>query len=346
MEHPETQAHYPEKELIPAKKQQKKRPMWVSLIRPAVLLLVAVFLTTYVSFSWMRREWTPYVEQSGISIATSGSLVFQLEGDGASGGTGMSIVDILKLSKDFVLKPVSNQNGGSDGFFTMDMRGGEGSEKYEYLDVSKYNKDYSAMGVDNGYIEFQMMLFSLISDNSFRYVYIHPDSYVSVSSETEDIQKDVINCIRISVTIVGTGQTFIFVPEGCPVEHSGVNEALSNTSNVFYYEQPYDKSNPQVADKLSDGTLIVAEANPNACRVTNFSSVDGGTYAENGVLTEFDPAESLFYFEADESESGQQWITIRVWAEGSHEDCKEAIAGAKIDLKLKFASHTVETASN
>ena len=68
-----------------------KKKDWFAIVRPVTLLFMMVFLFSYVSYAWMRREWTPYIEQEGITISTSGSLVFQL--DNNQGGTGMSSLE-------------------------------------------------------------------------------------------------------------------------------------------------------------------------------------------------------------------------------------------------------------
>ena len=134
-------------------------------IRSACLLLVLVFMLTYVSFAWLRRNWTPYVEENGIKVSTSGSLAFKLV-DYDDANVGMSINSILKLGENFVLKPVSNVSGRSEDFFVRNADEGVGKEKYEHLNVQDYvkltndtlsSKTYSQMGIENGYIEREMI---------------------------------------------------------------------------------------------------------------------------------------------------------------------------------------------
>ena len=317
---------------------------WFAFVRPTALLLIMVFLFTYVSFAWMRREWTPYVYQEGIKIATSGSLVFELQDapDGTT-STGMNINEILKM-EDFVLKPVSNMNGASDGFFNLNMTSGAGNETYNYLDVKDYGNDYMEMGKENGYIEFKLMLYSPSTDGT-RYVYIHPDSKIKISDNTAEEKKSAINCVRVSVTLADQ-RTFIFVPDGVdPSEHMGVNDyplqngflmdgvALSTTQVT-----PPGESEPVDVVKAPDSPGVV---------VGHFSDYIGGTYTD-GLLTAPDTSKALFPLISDgESGTVEHWITIRVWAEGSHEDCTDEIAAdAEIDLMLRFSSFTVNESAN
>ena len=339
----------------------KKRKAWLAFMRPTLLLLVTVFLFTYVSFAWLRRDWTPFVEQSGITIATGGSLVFQLEGN-YNAQTGMSINEILKLQKDFVLKPVSNLLGRSDTFFTLDLQQGEGSEVYKYLNVADYNNDETQMGIENGYIEFQLMLYSPDADGTTRYVYIHPDSYISVAASTDMLQADVVNCIRVSVSLAD-GRTWIFGAEGVTT-HEGVNIVKSPTNStqylmdgVRYYDKynPEDESKSVVATKYQNNDIVVDYVETQKVgddgtisnvkekvQIYSFSDFKGGTY-EDGVMVEQDVEKTMFDMVA--GQDTKQWVTVRVWAEGTHEDCVDLIAGAKIDLKLKFSSFTETTDS-
>ena len=64
-----------------------KKGLFKRMIRPLVTLTVMVMMFTYVSYSWIRREWTPYIEQSNIMITTGGSLMFQFGKENTSGKT-------------------------------------------------------------------------------------------------------------------------------------------------------------------------------------------------------------------------------------------------------------------
>ncbi|MBE6592729.1 MAG: hypothetical protein E7642_01900 [Ruminococcaceae bacterium] len=331
-----------------------KSVKWFAFVRPTLLLLITVFLFTYVSFAWMRREWTPYVAQDGITIATGGSLAFQLD-ENAEVTTVTTINDILKV-KNFVLKPVSNLNGKSDSFFALDLQKAVGQETYEKLNVSDYGGDYTKMGVENGYIEFQLMLYSADSANKERYVYIDCDeksgSYIRISDNTPE-QAQVLECIRVSLT-TKDGRTWIFAPEiknengGQKVTaHQGVNLApkADGTGYLMDGVKYYDNYDPEAAVNsplLNYGGQdivknYVPEENTTDMGLHYFSDYSGKD--ENGNSTE----KALFQIHS--GEATKEWLTIRIWAEGTHGKCDKLIAGSQIDLKLKFSSFTVDASS-
>ena len=325
---------------------RNKKKGWMTIMRPATLLFIMVLLFSYVSYAWMRREWTPYVEQEGITISTSGSLVFQL--DNNQGGTGMSINKILELDDDFVLKPVSNLTGRSEDFFTLNMTGGEGNEKYQHLRPAtsgSSSADYTSLGVENGYIEFKMALFSPETNGETRYIYIHPDSHIELNKINPN--SNVINCIRVSITLydqTSAGKTIIFIPDGItahnvtgysPAFHSGVNTKQNEDKTyvmdtINYYSNPANKI---VATKNGDDYIVI----PTQTEVAYLKDYMGGFDTEPDAGS---PSENNTLFTLTDND--QVWVTIRIWAEGTHPDCTEEIAGAQINLKLKFGAAVKE----
>lgn len=321
-------------------KQRRRIHRWLALVRPALLLLTTVILFSYASFSWMRREWTPFIEQSNITIATGGSLVFEFEG-GSGVSTGKSINEILGLEKDFVLKPVSSQTGGESSFFSLDLQRGEGNEVYQYLDVSDY-EDSIQMGIENGYIEFQMMLYSPDAEGTIRYVYVHPESHIRLS-DVDGNPTDAEKCIRMSVTLESTAQTWIFGADGV-TGHSGINPVMDESSQTYVMDGvPYyadfnaeDKEASTLTEQVGDHQVVVSSEN-----FRSMSDLDGGDYDESGSLITQDTTQTLFALTS--GESTKQWVTVRIWAEGSDPHCTDTISGAEIDLKLKFSSYTQTT---
>ncbi len=338
---------------------------WITFVRPVAMLLVMLFLCTYVTYAWLRRDWTPTIQQDGITIATGGSLVFQL--DDNSVGTVMSINDVLKLD-DFVLKPVSNRHGTSDGFFTLDMSGGDGLETYKYLNVNQYtsNSDnYSRMGIDNGYIEFKVALLAPGDQN--RYVFIDTSldgdtgrsysaiEFNSAAGEEDEKDKETAKCIRVSVTVTTTGgetennKTYIFLSdkvENPSGRHMGVDDKKDNSGNYYMDGEYYHKVVNGVPSLDSEGNFIPEKENPElgtgeAAAIVKAPSLgttivghfkDYNGYDKNG---EADTSKTLC-----ELIGGQQtWLTIRVWAEGTDPICTEDIAGNQIDLRIRFSSY-------
>lgn len=341
-------------------KGRSNNMQWFAFVRPAILLLVAIVLLTYVTYSWMRREWTPYVEQEGITISTSGSLVFELID--IEGTTGTEIRDLLKLGDDFVLRPVSNCTGLSDSFFTLDLSGGDGNECYEYLDVKdkKYNGNHTEMGIQNGYIEFQLKLYSPVATGEGYYVYLHPDSIMTLHDSMKDKsqeEKDAIKCIRMSITL-SNGTTFIFLPddmksiegENGPV-HIGVDDIdlPDADGNKWLDGQKLADLNTKYSygGNLRD---VHRAPVPNTTRPDRPGSegkvvylsdyMAGFSKDENGAITGGAPTaeNTLFLLKADGETYNQEEVTVRIWVEGSSEYCEGSVAGAKINLKLKFSA--------
>ena len=348
-------------------------------IRSACLLLVFVFLFTYASFAWLRREWTPYVHEEGITVSTSGSLAFQLV-DSGQATTGMSINKILKLGDDFVLKPVSNVSGMSNDFFSINSDEGVGKEVYEYLDVQNYlglsetasAKAYSQMGIDNGYIEFQLALIAPEDEPGYdRYIYIHEDSYIAVSSNTLD-QEEVVECVRVSVTIQGgtvqaESKTFVFAADIKDAQnnykvksHSGLynGKTLDDKrymDGVDFYDSYTDENTNEPKEKISvngQEQNIVIDSSESYTGVPTFGyfkDYNGGIYGDvNGEhkLVTSDTKKALFAMNS--SIATNPTITVRIWVEGTHPSCTDAISDAQIDLKLQFSSFTApsENAQN
>lgn len=343
-------------------------------IHSACLLLVLVFLFTYVSFAWLRREWTPYVYEEGITVSTSGSLAFQLV-DSSEASTGMSINNILKLNDEFVLKPVSSVTGKSDDFFTRNQDAGVGHEKYQYLNIQDYIKSgdtptattYSQMGIENGYIEFQLSLIAPEDEEGLdRYIYIHDDSEINVSSNTPADQRDVLNCIRVSITIQGgtvegeSGKTYIFAANQVSV-HTGVYNEYNTVSKLRYLDgvDYYDSYTNETTYKEKEFITIPGKADPQkivvgpeaafggAVEFMHFDDLNGGEYGivdgENKLIA---PNSAKTLFSMNSSITQNPTITVRIWAEGTHPDCNDDISGAQIDLKLQFASFTQERSQN
>ena len=154
-----------------------------------------------------------------------------------------------------------------------------------------------------------------------------------------------MNCIRVSITIydqVNAGKTIVFVPnnisshetkDGTVTLHSGVNTKQVDEKYIMdgvdYYSDPSSKTE---AVKNGEDYIVI----PWLTDVTTLNTYMGGfdTNAENGNPTQ---ENTLFAL----TDSNQVWVTIRIWAEGTHPDCTEEIAGAQINLKLKFGAVAV-----
>lgn len=318
----------------------QKSGFWKKAIRPIITIVIMVVLFTYVSYSWIRREWTPYIEQNNIMITTGGSLMFQFGEENTSGKT---INDILGAEfADFKFNPVSNCTGESYDFFTVNNQGAEGTEYYQYIDP-KNHTDSKLVGLNHGYLEFDFTLYAPEDElNVTRYVYLE-EAYIRDSREndTDPITKNFAKAIRVSVTF--DDKTIIFADIDGAWETENGRQYLSSTavtnkkdnSDKFimdgqkFYKENRDENGNLVErtnwdDTENTDTLILQETT-----LEHFSNYNGGTNKN-------DHNKALFAI----SGSDPKTITIRVWVEGTDPACAPAIAGGEIDLLLKFSSFT------
>ena len=311
-----------------------KNGYWKKLIRPLTMLLIMIVLFTYVSFSWMRREWTPTIEQNGITIATSGSLVFQLD-DNSGPSDGKTINEILGV-QDFALIPVSNLTGETDHFFKLDANSGPGKESYMHLDKSspEYGDKPQVMGIKNGYLEFRFQLYAPDGADTIRYIYLHETKVETAYSTSGNV--DVASCLRVSVTAEHSGQTWLFMPTNGV--HTGVTTKTVNgnyVANGVKYYQTYndvEETGTKTESVIVDGTEYpIEETNVNVYQFDDFNGrKEDGSYDTNKILFPMKSGD----------DSARVWITVRIWIEGTDENCTDSISDGQINLLLKFGSFT------
>jgi len=324
---------------------------WINIIRPLSMTLLATFLLTYFSFAWIRREWSPKLEQEGITIATGNTLAFVFD-DKVTNTMGTSIDELLGI-QNFKLKSVSNLTGNSGDFFSMTVSpaGNQFSTLHHIsrADIANPPSDpaqlNTQLGKEFGYVDVQFTVMAPNNDGATRYVYIDPTSIF----ENVDPNHDVVSAIRISITLshgvgdISEGTTYIFgprVPEGgTPKTHYGINNATIPGTSTYAVDGAY-----RYLDQLDEnGDPIPASAvvaNGVTYSMQEQSKQNGGT----GKLYDFDQfdgsstAKTLFKLENGE----QQTITIRIWAEGEDERCTSEISGRAFNLHLKFEALIVE----
>lgn len=311
-----------------------KSGRWKQMIRPLTMLVIMLMLFTYVSFSWMRREWTPTIEQNGITIATSGSLVFQMD-DNSGPSDGKTINEILGID-DFALIPVSNLTGETDHFFKLDANSGPGQETYVHLDKSspEYGDKAQTMGIKNGYLEFRFQLYAPDGPDTVRYIYLHETKVETAYSLTGNV--DVASCLRVSVTAEHTGQTWLFVPAD-GVTHTGVTTEMVGGRYVadgvrFYktYDTITETGQKTETVTVNNQNYNILETNPQIHRFEEFNGYTNDAYDSN---------KALFAMNAGD-DSARVWITVRIWIEGTDENCTDSISDGQINLLLRFGSFT------
>lgn len=186
--------------------------------RPHVIEYVAIvlclcMLLTGVTYSWIKRKWTPKIGQTGIRIMASDSLVISLVDGDQHTGEMYELKEFLKLpqNKDIDLKPVSSLSGDTDDFFKLDTS--EPGEEYFTHIIHTSNTTQSAL--NEGFIEVSFTLTSrLLDESTMKCVYLSADSIISPNTNVTEEKRKAYRALRCSLTFtVGTTSvTRIFVP--------------------------------------------------------------------------------------------------------------------------------------
>ncbi|MBR4868164.1 MAG: hypothetical protein IKU10_03325, partial [Clostridia bacterium] len=272
-------------------------------------LLLVVF-----TWAWVIRNWTPSIEQENLQINKSGALVISLMGD--------DNYDTVSLNKvvgidSFIFKQVSSQDGQS--FMWLDFLTTLDDQPARYSKVTDAQKE--------NYIETQ---FALKLDDTLttdRYVFIHPESFLS---DTTDVH--VSDAIRIALDYTvteadGTETNHVYIlgntPEGQDVDYS--------TSAVLADADGKEQDDPTAVSQQK----VYSFNYFNGGRTTAFDSANPAN-PENYNFTP-DPNKMLLTIKPGEL----KWITLRIWLEGADENCVNEIAGQYFDLNLKFDSISV-----
>jgi len=330
-----------------------KRNTWKSTVYSGIMILVMTILLTYVSYSWIKREWAPSIKQDGIMITTNGSLVLNL-GEGEGYEEEQSITDLLGV-ETFVLQPVSNCSGKSDDFFTLDFGGGPGNELYKWLNCNEYNGSYKDMGAANGYIEFSFVLRAPTAtqdNNKYRYIYLEDDSYI-VCAEGES--GAAAKALRMSIsfgdhdpTLFGTYTeeelAQMMAPEDPenpdkPKPPMGItNEKDHNQAYLAHmasYYKVYDEANENnciLADKIMKNGNDTGYDLHKTVTLHTFGQYNGRD--ESGELS----ATNVLGTVQEGVNAAGVRVTVRIWVEGTDPHCESQISGQAINLKLRFGS--------
>ena len=307
------------------------------------MMILTTLLLSYVSYSWIRREWSPRIEQSGITIATGNTLTFVFDKEDG-GTTAQSILDLLG-DPNFKLKSVSNLTGQSEDFFSLDpsssnQLGQSGVQFYQLHNIASNNKnlDPIRIGAQNGYVDVKFTVKAPNNDEYRRYIYIDSDSFLNVA---EGVDPTVLSAIRISVSFLDVdgddryGITYIFghLEENEYKHHVAINNERLEGSQEFALEGAR-----RYADELTEN----GDPDP----LTTVVGKDGKTYylqktgAEIHSFDEFNGDKTdianttLFELEKDRAKE----IRVRIWVEGEDPACTTAIAGKDFNLLLKFSA--------
>ncbi len=309
------------------------------IIRPLAMILITSLLLVYGTYSWVRRQWTPTVEQSGIKIATGDSLSFMFDDNVLGFQTSLNA---LLGVENFVLKSVSNASGESADFFTLEYSHlGLGYESYKLIkqkDLINTNveesKRWTELGKQYGYVEMTFRIYAP-TGNQTSYVYLSGDSYIR-RAIGESMGIDPSLCVRLAVSC--SGRTLIFASDeriAKDPQHTGVNpqgaEGIERVSDgqtrCEMDEDGKVKLDPATGEHIVQHLFYIQNTPYSAfdtALLHAFSEYDGSSVEK-----------TLFSLVGD---NAFEDVTVRIWLEGVDPDCVNEIAGKELDLLLKFAA--------
>ena len=236
-----------------------KRQKWLKIARPVIMALVFVTVLTYVSYSWIKREWTPNISQEGIKIVAGDSLTFIFEDENAGNieidSQGKTVNELLGMD-DFTLKSVSNFTGESNDFFRLQYSSrGERYATFDHIsrteDMENVDDDdvaYRELGKKNGYIEmkFTVQVPETADPTVRKGVYVHEDSILS-NGENTDVDALGVNpvlALRVSITVHD------FYPENSTIKDKTVLFAADGRAGYFH---------TAVTNQLTQGDKYLAD---------------------------------------------------------------------------------------
>ena len=317
---------------------EKKKTNWIRILRPIALALVLLFLLSYATYAWMKRDWKPTVHQENVKIVAGSSLTFIY---------GVDEIEDIPVNKllnmdEFVFKSVSNASGESDHFFALNYSPqGEIHDTFNHLDENDiindydtfYSNIYTALGRSCGYVELQFKIASAAQGDVYdKEIYLDKESGISGTvvegdNEATKLNAQAAEAVRISITLHETAtepeQTTVFAKS--TTSHKAITkERVDGYGYIADGAPRYDtsKNPPILAETVSNKYLAEAAALFETKTIKTFESF------------ETDP---LFTLKRGE----QRTITVRIWLEGEDANCTDAIAGSAIDLLLKFSAEDI-----
>ncbi len=129
--------------------KNKKRTIVMSCISLAMCI---VTLFSF-SFSWIKRDWSPVIEQEGITITATSALSLIIDGTSTS---KIDLVDALRVGS-INLQQVSNATGLSNDFFYLESDGEIENAIIKHVDRSE-SDDNNFSHEKYGYVEFKFMI--------------------------------------------------------------------------------------------------------------------------------------------------------------------------------------------
>ena len=310
----------------------KKRIKHVlSIVRVLTVLLVMVLLCTYATYSWLKREWSPYIYsgEDGIKIATSGALVFKMnENVGSEGVLSKTINEILGVQGAVPLKPVSNVTGAAETFFRLNYTDDPATYSFQQIPTTTMESARDNYGFIN-------ITFYIQADNSSaRYIFLHEDSHIALasSSKVEDEQYNVAHkAIRVAISNDNHAAT-LFSADGANRTYTAVDTMPVGGNEEEYYKY-YSSYDSETKTGIKNAAPIVTLGENDIRLLSDYNGYD---ILEDGTKIK-NPEKCLFTIGAGQTAA----IHVRIWLEGEDEFCNESIVNKDLDILIKFASYVV-----
>ena len=323
---------------------EKKKINWLRLLRPIALALVLIFLLSYATYAWMKRDWSPKIHQENVQIAAGASLTFIFGDDEID---DFPINSLLNM-QEFVFKSVSNCSGESTDFFSLNYSTqGEFYDTFNSVDETDLSQEelnlyadnkYTAFGRHFGYIELKFQIASDSEKEVFDKEIYLDGSYINGvlvenNESATELNEKAAEAIRISITVHGTGvegdpdkddATYIFARSA--TTHTGITNAHIDGVGFAADGAPrYDTT----GENPVPSTIITSRHLPS----------EGIPLKQEKEIKTFDSFEDEYLFILDKGE--QRTITVRIWLEGEDPNCENSIAGSALDLLLKFSAQNI-----
>lgn len=303
---------------------------WLKTVRPLALILVLVLLLSYATYAWMKRDWARSVKQDNIKIQAGSSLQFIF---GEKDVTDEISINELVGLDEFVFKSVSNCSGKREDFFSLNFGFVEkDDDKFFKLPDS----DTKVAAENYGYLVVDFTI-SIAEGGSPSDIYIAKASQIAASATGgADKLRDAraTKAIRISVTV--DGKTTIFanniemIADDFPNDTQTWEKWKNNPTALFAI------SNEQVGGKyIADGAerynkeggektdVMVGNTSKSLKKGVTILPLNGAADTKICELTTDEPSKN---------------VTVCIWLEGEDPRCEDVIAGAAIDLLLKFTA--------
>ncbi len=322
------------------------------------------------SFSWIKRDWSPTVEQEGITITATSALSLILNGESRE---TIKLEEVLGV-KDVNLRQISNATGESDDFFYLESDGQIKNSIIHRVTKSDEEANDNTFSQKHGYVEFKFMITGKAAgSNVTQKVFLSQSSHLQAPTLTIDAAE------AESVVRAAIEKDEKYMAGAEEVTRDDLASATSD-NYVAWVKEAYDARYERLlqAIRISITTSGIKEDGEEDASIYKTIGLIGGVHEANFTHKGLDPDnadgkklymgdninnELVVSYDAKETDKEKRtfqnfnefvengatilemkpntihYITIRVWLEGTDDACTEDIAGLKFDLLLQFASN-------